>query len=193
MLTAMELKEGMAIRVEGQIYKVLAVESKAGTAKLGGVVKTKLISVKSGHIWEPHFRPNERLREVQLERRVMEFVFATGDTYTFMSPTTFEQVEIPKSVLAAAEAFFETGMQLPVEFFDGEPLSVIFPQTIDVRVADTAPPTHAQQETTWKTAKLENGLTVRVPMFIGPGEVVRVEVRTGRYLERVRDDRQRGA
>jgi len=193
MVTAVELKPGMAIRIDGRIYRVLEAESKAGTAKLGGVVKTKLSSVGSGHIWEPHFRPQERLEEVQLERQMMEFVFVSGDFCTFMSPDTFEQVELPRSVLGPAAAFLQPGMHLPVEFFEGEPLNVIFPEAVEVRVAETAPPAHAQQETTWKNAKLENGLAIQVPMFVGPDEVVRVEVRSGHYLERARAERKRGA
>jgi len=135
MFTAAELKEGMVIRIEGQIYRVLDAESKAGAAKLGGVVKTKLSNVRSGHIWEPHFRPQERLEEVQLERRILEFVFTTGDTCTFMSPQTFEQLEVPRAVLGPTEKFLQPGMQLPVEFFEGEPLSVAFPGVAEVRVA----------------------------------------------------------
>ena len=192
MFTAAELKEGMVIRIEGQIYRVLEAESKAGTAKLSGVVKTKLSNVRNGHVWEPHFRPQERLEEVQLERRMLEFMFAAGDTCTFMSPQTFEQLEVPKCILGPAEKFLQPEMQLPVEFFEGEPLNVIFPQMAEVRVAETAPPAHAQQETAWKEATLENGLSIQVPMFVGPGEVVRVAVRTGHYIERARAERKRG-
>jgi len=193
MLTAADLKEGMAIRIEGQIYKVLGAESKAGAAKLGGVVKTKLSSVGTGHIWEPHFRPQERIEEVELERRMMEYVFSSGDTCAFMNPETFEQLEVSKAVIGAAEIFLQSGMQLPVEFFGGEPLAVIFPEAVEMRVSETTAPAHAQQETAWKVAKLENGMSVQVPMFIGPGEIVRVEVKTGRYLERARAVRKRGA
>lgn len=193
MFTAADLKEGMAIRIEGQIYKVIAAESKAGAAKLSGVVKTKLCNVGNGHIWEPHFRPQERIEEVQLERRMMEYVFSSGDTCTFMNPETFEQIEILKTVVGPAETFLQSGMRVPVEFFEGEPLAVNIPESVEMRVADTAPPAHAQQETAWKAAKLENGMTVQVPMFVGPGEIVRVETRTGRYLERVRLERKRGA
>jgi elongation factor P len=107
MLTAAELKEGMAIRIDGRIYKVIEAESKVGAAKLGGVVKTKLSAVGSGHISEPHFRPGERIEEVQLERQLMEFVFASRDACTFMNTRTFEQIELPKSVVGAAEAFLE--------------------------------------------------------------------------------------
>lgn len=193
MLTAVDLKEGMAIRVAGEIYRVLGVESKAGAAKLGGVVKTKLISVGTGHIWEPHFRPQERIEEVELERRMMEYVFSSEDTCTFMNTDTFEQIDVPKRVVGCAEIFLQSGMQLPVEFFEGEPLAVILPDAVEMRVTDTAAAAHAQQETAWKAAKLENGMTVQVPMFIGAGETVRVEVKTGRYLERARTVRKRGA
>ena len=193
MVIAAELKAGMVIRVEGQIYKVLDVESKAGAAKLSGVVKTKLSSVKSRRMWEPHFRPQERLEEIELERRTMEFVFATEDTCTFMNPETFEQVEVPSVILGPAEKFLQPGMRLPVEFFEGEPSSVAFPEVAEARVAETAPPAHSQQESAWKKATLENGLSIQVPLFVGPGEVVRVDVRTGRYIERVKAERKRGA
>jgi elongation factor P len=193
MVIAAELKAGMVIRVEGQIYKVLDVESKAGAAKLSGVVKTKLSSVKSRRMWEPHFRPQERLEEIELERRTMEFVFAAGDTCTFMNPETFEQVEVPSVILGPAEKFLQPGMRLPVEFFEGEPSSVAFPEVAEARVAETAPPAHSQQESAWKKATLENGLSIQVPLFVGPGEVVRVDVRTGRYIERVKAERKRGA
>jgi elongation factor P len=193
MLTAADLKEGMAIRLEGQIYRVLAVESKAGAAKLSGVVKTKLGNVANGHIWEPHFRPQERMEDVELERRLMEYVFSSGDTCTFMNPQTFEQIEVPKAVVGSAEVFLQSGMQLPVEFFNGEPLAVIFPDAVEIGVSETAPAAHAQQETAWKQAKLENGMNIQVPMFVGPGETLRVEVKTGRYLERVRAAHKRGA
>lgn len=193
MLTAADLKGGMAVRIDGRIYRVLEAESKAGAAKLSGVVKTKLSDVASGHIWEPHFRPQERIEEVQLERRIMEFVFASGDTCTFMSPETFEQIEVAKTVVGPAHTFLQSGMQLPVEFFAGEPLAVTFPDAVEIQVTETAPAAHAQQETAWKNAKLENGLTIQVPMFVALGEVVRVDVRTGRYLERVRLERKRGA
>jgi len=188
MLTAADLREGMAVRIDGKIYKVLEAESKAGTAKLGGVVKTKLSRMGSGHLWEPHFRPQERLEEVQLDRRILEFVFTSGDTYTFMSPGTFEQIEVAKTIVGPAGKFLQGGMQVPVEFFEGEPLSVILPEAVDIRVTETT-----QQESTWKEAKLENDMIIQVPMFIGPDEIVRVEVRTGRYIERVRAARKRGA
>jgi elongation factor P len=191
MVIASELREGTALRIEGEIYKVLEVESKAGAAKMGGVVKTKLINAKSGRMWEPHFRPQERLEDLELERHLMEFLYADGGTCTFMRPDTFEQIEVPGAILGVGEKFLQAGMEMPVEFFEGEPISVVFPDVVEARVSVTAPASHSQQDSSWKQATLENGLAIRVPLFIAPGEVVRVEVRTGRYVERAHMERKR--
>jgi len=193
MVIASELKAGMAIRVEGEIYEVLEAESKAGTAKLGGVVKTKLRNVHSGRMWEPHFRPQERMEDLEVEQRLMEFLFSGGDSCTFMDPRSFEQIEIPRAMVGRAEKFLPAGMQLLVEFFEGQAINVVFPDIVEARVAHTAPPAHSQQDSTWKEATLDNGLEIRVPLFIGPGEVVRVDLRTGRYVERTRGERRRSA
>jgi elongation factor P len=193
MVTASDLRAGMALRINGEIYKVLEVEAKAGAAKMGGVVKTKLVNVRSGRMWEPHFRPQERLEDLELERRMMEFLFSEGDTCTFMRPDTFEQVEIPTAIVGAGEKFLQAGMEMPVEFFQGEAISVVFPDVTEARIAETAPQSRAQQDSAWKEATLENGLKIHVPLFIAPGEVVRVDVRTGHYVERARVERKRSA
>ena len=193
MLAASELKTGMVIRMEGQIYRVVEVESRAGVAKLGGVVKAKLSNVRSGRIWEPHLRPQERVEELHVERQLMEFLFHQGDTCTFMNPNTYEQIEVPGEILGPADQFLQPGMQVPVEFFEGVPISAVLPDIMEARVADTASATRSQQDNALKEARLENGLVIRVPLFIGPGEDVRVELRTGRYLERAHTDRKRTA
>jgi len=186
MVMASELHAGAVIRIEGQIYKVLEVESKAGAAKIGGVVKTKLINMRTGTQWEPHFRPQERLEDLQLDRRTMEFLFAEGDTCTFMRPDTFEQIEIPIAVIGPAAKFLQSGVEAPVEFSGDEALSVVLPDIAEARVASTAPASHSQQDSAWKEAILENGLKIRVPLFVDSGETVRVDVRNGRYVERAR-------
>jgi len=193
MVIASELKERMFIRVEGQIYEVLSAESKAGAAKLSGVVKTKLRNVSSGRMWEPHFRPDERLENLEPQQQTLAFLFSDADACTFMNPENFEQIEVPRAILGTAEQFLQPGMQLPLQFFEGLPISAVFPDVMDARVATTAPPAHSQQDSTWKEATLDNGLHIRVPLFIAPGELVRVEVKTGRYVERARGERKRSA
>lgn len=193
MVIASELRSGTVLRIEGEIYKVLEVESKAGAAKMGGVVRTKLINVRGGRMWEPHFRPQERLEDLDLERRNMEFLYAEGDTCTFMRPDTFDQVEVAATVIGPAARFLRSGMDVPVEFFGDEAISVVLPSVAEARIAATAAPSRSQQDSTWKEATLENGLTIRVPLFISAGESVRVDVNTGRYVERARAEHKRSA
>jgi len=193
MLAASELKAGMVIRMEGQIYRVVELESRAGTAKLGGVVKAKLSNVRSGRMWEPHLRPLERVEELHVERQLMEFLFRQGDTCTFMNPNTYEQIEVSGETLGPAEQFLQPGMQVPVEFFEGVPISAVLPDIMEARVVDTPPATRSQQDSAWKEARLDNGLVIRVPLFIAPGESVRVDVRTGHYVERAHSERRRTA
>ncbi len=192
-MIASQLKAGMVVRIEGQLYKVLEVESKAGAAKLGGVVKTKLRNVDSGTLWEPHFRPDLKLEEVETERQVMEFLYSDEDNCIFMNPVSFEQVEVPRASLGPAERFLPEGTKVPVEFFEGHPISIVLPEIVEARIAQTAPAMHAGSDSAWKEAVLDNGLKLQVPLFIAPGELVRVDVGTGRYLERVRLERKKGA
>lgn len=191
MATASELTKGLVIRIEGQAYRVLEVESKAAAAKLGGVVKAELKNVKTGRLWEARFRPQERVEDLPIERRNMEFLFQEGDAFTFMDPNSFEQFEVSAEILGLAAKFLPSGASVPLEFFEGQPISAVLPDIVEARVVQTAPPSHAQQDSAWKEAILENGVSIRVPLFIAPQERVRVDLRTGRYLERVHSDRKR--
>jgi len=143
---ASDLRDGMAVRIEGQVFKVLEVEVKAGGGQLGGVVKTKLRNVSSGRFWEPHFRPDERLEDLELERQTMEFIYGDPDNCVFMNQNTYEQVEVPRAVVGSLEKFLEPGVRAGVEFFDGQPISIELPPVIEARVAETAPPIHSGQD-----------------------------------------------
>jgi len=193
MVIASELRPGMVIRFEGQVYKVLDVESKAGAAKMGGVVKASLSNLHSGRMLDQHFRPQERLEDLELERHNMEFLYSSDDGVTFMNPVTFEQIEIAREMIGSAEPFLKPEMELPVEFFEGKPVSVVLPQIVEMKIETTAPPIHAQQDSAFKEATLDNGMEIKVPLFIAPGETVRVEVKTGRYVDRVRTEKKKGA
>lgn len=193
MVIASELKSGMVLRIERDIYKVLEAEFKAGTAKLTGVVKVKLNNVTTGSMWENHFRPQERLEEVHLEPRTLEFLFSDADNCVFMNTENFEQVEVPSAIVGAAERFLRSGMLLSVQFFEGKAIGVLSPNVAEARVARTAPPVHAHQSSAWKEALLENGVRIQVPLFIAPGEIVRVDIKAGRYVERAQAERKRAA
>lgn len=112
---ASELKPGMMISIEGQVYEVLDVESKADAAKMGGVVKATLRGLYTSCLLENHFRPQERLQQLELRRHNMEFLYSSEDTSTLMDPVTFEQVEITSEMIGPAEPFLQPGMKLPVD------------------------------------------------------------------------------
>ncbi len=193
MISASELRAGMAVRLEGQVFRVLHSEFKAGGGQAGGVVKATLQNASTGREWERRFHPEERLEDLAVDRESMEFLYSDGNHCVLMNPETFEQVEVPRGLIGEQEKFLQPGMHVPVEFFDGRPISVELPEFVELRVAETAPPQHSQQDSTWKEAKLENGVQVLVPLFIAPGELLRIDTRSGRYLERVRLERKKGA
>ncbi len=186
MILASELRQGMTLRIDQQVYRVLEVETKTGAARMGGTVRARLSNVRGGRLWDQHFRPLERLEDVQLEKRRLEFLYSDGRDCIFQRLDSFEQVEFPAADLGLAGRLLQAGTEVPAEFLEGEPINVVLPDTVEARVINTAPPARSQQDSARKEASLDNGLTVQVPLFVAPGEFVSVDLRTGRYVERVR-------
>jgi elongation factor P len=183
----------MAVRHEGQIYKVMAAEYHPGQGKMGGVAHVRLKNLSTGTLWEHSFRSDLKLEDLEVEKQSMDFLYSDDDHCYFMNPDSFEQVEIARSVIGEQARFLKPEMRVPVEFVEGQPVSVTFPDIVEVEVADTAPPVHAQQDSTWKTAELENGVEVMVPQFVKVGDRIRLDMATLKYLERARTDKKAGA
>ncbi len=192
MVMASELREGMALRIDHKVYRVLEVESKAGAAKIGGTVRARLSNVHSGRLWDQHFRPLERLEDVELEKRKVEFLDSDGTNCIFQRLDSFEQVEFPAASLGLAETLLQAGQEVQAEFFESEPVSLDLPERVEVRVMTTAPPARSQQDSSRKEATLENGMKIQVPLFVAPGEIVSIDLKTGRYVERVRTVHKKG-
>lgn len=187
MLSASELRSGMSLRIEGELYKVISADYHAGGGKMGGVAHAKLRNILTGAVWERRFRPDEAVEQIEPERQPMQFLYSDDDLSYFMHPDTFEQVAVENDRLGPALRYLKPEMTLPVEFYDGKPLSVVFPDIVEVRVAETPEPIHSQgSDNVWKHAKLEGGVEIQVPPFIAPGEMIRVQVETGAYLERAK-------
>ncbi len=191
MRAASELRSGMALRLEGTLYKILAAEYHAGGGKMGGVTHVKLLNLDTGTQREWRFHAGEMVPEVAPERQNMQFLYSDGSASYFMHPQTFEQVSIENARLGSAAPYLQEGASVPVEFVDGRPVSIVFPEIVEVRVADTAPPIHLQGTmNVWKAARFANGREIMVPPFIAPGETIRVQVETGAYLERAKGERK---
>ncbi|HXG32092.1 MAG TPA: elongation factor P [Bryobacteraceae bacterium] len=186
MVQASQLRAGMAVRYEGQIYKVLVADYHPGQGKMGGTTHARLKNLATGTLWEHSFRSDLKLEDLPVEKQEMEFLYTDADACYFMNPETFEQVAVPLKVLGSQARFLRPEMRLQVEFVEGQPVSVLFPDIIEVRIADTAPPAHAQQDSTWKEAVLENGVQIMVPQFIKTGDVIRLDVENLKYVDRAK-------
>jgi elongation factor P len=176
----------MAIRYEGQPYRLIAAEYHPGQGRMTGQTHARLRNLSTGTLWEHSFRAELKLEEIPLERHLLEFLYGDDDQCCFMDPVTYEQTEIPRALVGPQVAFLQSGMQLMVEFCEGRAVNVAWPDTLESRVADTAPPSHQQQDTTFKPAKLENGAEVMVPQFVKIGDVIRLDLENMKYLDRVR-------
>ncbi len=187
MLTGSELHAGIALRVEGSIYRVLEATYHGGQGKMGGVTHAKLRNLATGTVRERRFRSEEQVDELVPERRSLQFLYRDDLAGYFMDPDTFEQVAIEQERLGRAAAFLTEGTTITVEFVEGQPVGIVLPGIVDATVADTAPATHQQGATNvWKPATLDNGVTIMVPPFIGTGEIIRVDVERGAYVERAK-------
>jgi elongation factor P len=185
-MDAAGLRTGTVLRFEGEIYRVIEAAFHAGGGQLGGVVHAKLLNLRTRSTVERRFRPDERIEPLEVDRARWQFIYADGDDFYFMNPETFEQVPIPGAMLGAARAFVHPGMEVTVESFEGRPLFVALPDTVELRVTETAEPMHQRDTSAMKNAKLDNGMEVLVPLFIKTGDRVRVDTATGRYVERVK-------
>jgi len=188
MVIASQLRPGMILKMGEDIFKVLESTYHLGQGKMPGSVHARGRHVVKGTLKEFRFRPEERLEDTQLQRQDMEFLYSDADSVTFMNPETYEQVSIPQEAIGSATKFLQAEMKVPVEFYQGQPVSIVFPPIVEAKVSVTAQPVHQQQDNTYKSATLENGLEIMVPQFIKPGETVRVEVATEKYVDRVRAD-----
>ncbi len=186
MVTASQLRPGMAIRHEGQLWKVLAADHHSGQGKMGGVTHVHLQNLETGTLKDYGFRADLKLEDVALDKMPFEFLYRDGENCVFMNPDTYEQVELPASLIGPQEKLLVEQMRVSIEFVEGRPVSVQFPDFVEVRVAETAPPVHNQQDNTWKEARLENGIQVMVPQFIKTGDVIRLETAKLAYMDRAR-------
>jgi elongation factor P len=187
MRSASELRARMAIRVEGRLHRVIAADYHGGQGKMGGVMHAKLRDLQTGATRDRSFRADQMVEDLQTDRQGAQFLYADGELSHFMNPETFEQVAIANERLGKAAAWLKEEMLVPLELFEGEPLDIVFPEIAEARVEQTPPPVHQQgTDNVWKEATLDNGVTVMVPPFIGVGEWIRVEVETGKYVERAK-------
>jgi len=184
MVKATQLRPGMVIQFEGDLYTVFTVDHRTPGNKRGAMA-TRLRNLKTGSIIDYRFRAEEFVERAILDEIEYEFLYADGDGWHFMNVENFEQIHLGREVLGDAVDYLLPGIHLKLEFHEGKPLGAILPDTVDMTVTDTEPTVQkATASAVMKPAKLETGLVINVPPFINNGDRVRVDTSEGRYVQR---------
>lgn len=185
MINAGEIKKGIIIELDGQLYQIgdfQHIKMGRGSAQ----VRLKLRNVKSGGNVERTFQAGEKFARVRLDHRTVQFQYSDGDLYHFMDTETFDQVALTGEQLGDAANYLMDGLNLEVLSHNDEPIGVELPITVDLEVTETEPGFRGDTATGGtKPATVATGLVVQVPLFVNQGETIRVDTRTGSYLERV--------
>jgi len=186
MISATELKNGIAFLSYGKPYQVIKY-SLIKIGRGGAVVKLTVRNLESGAIEEKSLSSNVSVDDVNTYKKRLQYLYISGDSLVFMDPKTYEQAEIPASVIGKAASFLKEGETVDVLFWDEKPLSVELSPKVELKVIECDPGVKGNSATNiYKPATLENGLNLKVPLFIKVGDKIRVDTRTGDYLERVK-------
>jgi elongation factor P len=184
MISATQLRPGMIIKFNNELYSVFSMTHRT-PGNLRGFVQAKMRSLKSGTMTEHRFSSEDKVEKAQLEEHEMEYLYDDGEYYYFMNTETFEQMHLMKDLLGDAVQYLIPQLKLKVEFYEGKPLGVELPATVDMLVVETEPGLKgATVSNVTKPAKTETGLMVQVPPFITEGEKIRVNTAEGTYQER---------
>jgi len=184
MVNVNDIKNGMTILFEGNIYIVLDFQH-VKPGKGAAFVKAKLKNLRTGSIVEKTFNSSIKLEKANIQKNSMQYLYATGDTYTFMNMETYEQVELTKEQLGDDINYLKEGLDVMLSFYEGELLGVIMPEKVELKVVSTEPAVKGNTtNNATKDAVLETGLTVRVPLFIEQDEVIVVYTQDGKYASR---------
>jgi elongation factor P len=185
MTLASDVKAGMAIRLDGKLYKILEAIRHTGSGQMHGFLELKLKDIQFGHFANRHFKVSDRLEEIAFSKRQMQYLYSDADACVFMDLETFDQVRVPRGGVSGVENFLEEGMKVPVELLDGQAVSLDFPKVVEIRVEQTGPGVRGGQDTTMKPAILKNGMEILVPHFVETGDMIRVETEKAKYIDRV--------
>ena len=184
MISATQLRPGMVIKFNNDLYSVFKMEHRT-PGNLRGFVQVKMRNFKSGTMIEHRFSSEDRVEKAQLDEIEMEYLYDDGEYFYFMNTETFEQMHLMKDLLGDATNFLIPNLKVHVEFYEGNAISVELPPTVDLTVVETEPGIKgATVSNVTKPAKLETGLVVQVPPFITEGEKIRVSTSESAYLER---------
>ncbi len=184
MININDIKNGMTVLIDGNIYLILEfLHVKPG--KGPAFVRTKLKNLRTGSTIEQTFNTNIKLEKAIIEKKPMQYLYGSGETYNFMNMETYEQMDLTKDQLGEDAKYLKEGLEVDITFYKGEILGITLPEKIEYEVTHTEPGVKGNTATSaTKEAELENGLTIKVPLFINENEHVIVSTKDGKYDSR---------
>lgn len=186
MITAGDFRKGVTFEMDGNIYLVVDfLHVKPG--KGSPFVRAKIKNIVTGQVLERTFNPSDKFQVAVIERKEMQYLYNEGDIFYFMDMETYDQIPLNRSQVEDALNFMVENMMATIQFYKGSPFSVEPPMFVELTITDCEPGIQGDtSKAGYKPAKLETGYTLNVPLFVNQGDKIRVDTRTGTYMERVK-------
>jgi len=185
MIPANDLRAGVTFEIDGGLYVVISFQHiKPG--KGSPFVRVKIKNLDTGNIVERTFRPEEKFKKAFLERKKMQYLYREGESYVFMDLETYDQVSLSSDDVGDTVNFLKDNLELTIVFYKGRPVSLDLPTFVELKITHAEPGVKGDTATTaMKTVTLETGYKLNVPLFVNEGDIIKVDTRSGEYLERV--------
>ena len=185
MIETNDFRPGTAFEMDGKLLTIVNVEH-IKLARAGAVIKAKLRNIRDGSIFEQSFRSGDKYKAVRIEKAPAQYLYNDGDLFHFMDSASYDQVALNRSMVADALPFLKEGNQANLLKYEDSVIGVELPITVELAVAQTDPGLCGDTVSgATKPARLETGASVNVPLFVNTGDVLKIDTRTGNYIERV--------
>lgn len=185
MISTNDFRTGLTIELEGQVYTIVDFQH-VKPGKGAAFVRTKLKNIQTGAVTEKTFRAGEKVSKAHIERKTMQYLYNTGQDYIFMDMESYEQLSMDKEQLGDSALYLKENMEADFMMHQGLIIGVEIPNFVELTITETDPGFKGDTASGGsKPAVLETGLTIQVPFFINVGDVVRINTKTGEYMERV--------
>ena len=185
-MPATQIRRVMVIVFEGEPCRIMDFRHHT-PGNLRAMVQTKMKNLRTGSNFEHRFRAADTIEKASLETHDLEFLYQGGTTYHFMNTENYDQLEMDDEMLGDAAQWMQPGMKIVAEYYEGKPIGIELPNSVELEIVETAPVMKSATKTSsFKQAKLENGVTVNIPEFIPSGIRVRVNPNTGEYIDRAK-------
>ena len=179
-----DIKNGMTVIIDNNLYIIQEFQH-VKPGKGPAFVRIKLRNLRTGSTTEETFNTNIKITRAHIDRMPMQYLYANGDNFVFMNTTTYDQVEVPASKLETEKKYIKEGLEITIDYYEGEILGITLPEKIEFEVIETEPAVKGNTtNNALKDAKIETGYTVKVPLFINSGERIIISTKDGKYSSR---------